>query len=47
LSPDDPNVITNHIKNAKQAGAEIILVSSGMSVDPDDKTGGHSPQRRN
>jgi molybdenum cofactor synthesis domain-containing protein len=38
LSPDDPDVIANHIKNAKQAGAEIILVSGGMSVDPDDKT---------
>src|SRR5512141_853515 len=29
LSPDDPDVIANHIKNAKQAGAEIILVSGG------------------
>jgi len=38
LSPDDPDVIGNHIKNAKQAGADIILVSGGMSVDPDDKT---------
>jgi molybdenum cofactor synthesis domain-containing protein len=38
LAPDDPDVIANHIKNAKQAGAEIILVSGGMSVDPDDKT---------
>src|SRR6185295_11711627 len=33
LSPDDPDVIADHIKNAKQAGAEIILVSGGMSVD--------------
>jgi len=38
LSPDDPDVIANHIKRAKEAGAEIILVSGGMSVDPDDKT---------
>lgn len=38
LSPDDPDVIASHIQNAKQAGAEIILVSGGMSVDPDDKT---------
>jgi molybdenum cofactor synthesis domain-containing protein len=38
LSPDDPDVIANHIKNAKQAGADVILVSGGMSVDPDDKT---------
>ena len=38
LAPDDPDVIADHIKNAKQAGADIILVSGGMSVDPDDKT---------
>ena len=38
LSPDDPDVIASHIKNAKQAGADVILVSGGMSVDPDDKT---------
>jgi len=38
IAPDDPDVIAGHIKEAKQAGAEIILVSGGMSVDPDDKT---------
>jgi molybdopterin biosynthesis enzyme len=38
LAPDDPDVIAGDIKNAKQAGAEVILVSGGMSVDPDDKT---------
>jgi len=38
LAPDDPDIIAGHIKDAKQAGAEIILVSGGMSVDPDDKT---------
>jgi molybdenum cofactor synthesis domain-containing protein len=38
LAPDDPDVIAGDIKNAKQAGADIILVSGGMSVDPDDKT---------
>ena len=38
LAPDDPDVIADHIKNAKQAGADIILVSGGMSVDPADKT---------
>jgi molybdenum cofactor synthesis domain-containing protein len=38
LAPDDPDVIGSLIKDAKQAGAEIILVSGGMSVDPDDKT---------
>lgn len=38
LAPDDPDVIAGDIKNAKEAGADIILVSGGMSVDPDDKT---------
>lgn len=38
LAPDDPDVIAGEINAAKQAGAEIVLVSGGMSVDPDDKT---------
>jgi molybdenum cofactor synthesis domain-containing protein len=38
LAPDDPEVIAADIRAAKQAGADIILVSGGMSVDPDDKT---------
>jgi molybdenum cofactor synthesis domain-containing protein len=38
LAPDDPDVIAGDINTAKQAGADIILVSGGMSVDPDDKT---------
>ncbi|HWP22677.1 MAG TPA: molybdopterin-binding protein [Candidatus Binatia bacterium] len=38
LAPDDPEVIAGHIKEAKAAGADIILVSGGMSVDPDDQT---------
>jgi molybdenum cofactor synthesis domain-containing protein len=38
LAPDDPDVIADHIKEAKAAGADIILVSGGMSVDPDDRT---------
>ena len=38
IAPDDPDVIAGHIKDAKRAGADIILVSGGMSVDPDDKT---------
>ena len=38
LAPDDPDVIARHIKEAKQGGADLILVSGGMSVDPDDKT---------
>lgn len=38
LAPDNPDVIAGYIKDAKQAGADVILVSGGMSVDPDDKT---------
>jgi hypothetical protein len=38
LAPDDPDQIAQLIKNAHQGGAELILVSGGMSVDPDDKT---------
>jgi len=38
LAPDDSDVIAGEIKAAKQTGADIILVSGGMSVDPDDKT---------
>jgi molybdenum cofactor synthesis domain-containing protein len=38
IAPDDPDVIAQHIQEAKQAGADIVLVSGGMSVDPDDKT---------
>ncbi|MBI2987915.1 MAG: molybdopterin-binding protein [Deltaproteobacteria bacterium] len=36
LAPDEPAKIAAHIKDSYQAGAEIILVSGGMSVDPDD-----------
>jgi molybdenum cofactor synthesis domain-containing protein len=38
VAPDDPDIIAGDIHAAKQAGADIILVSGGMSVDPDDKT---------
>jgi molybdopterin biosynthesis enzyme len=38
LATDDPDQIAELINNAQRAGAEIILVSGGMSVDPDDKT---------
>lgn len=38
LAADDPDQIARLIKSARQAGAELILVSGGMSVDPDDKT---------
>ncbi len=38
LAPDDPDKIAAHIKDSYAAGAELILVSGGMSVDPDDLT---------
>ena len=38
LAPDDPARIAAHIKDSFSAGAELILVSGGMSVDPDDLT---------
>jgi molybdenum cofactor synthesis domain-containing protein len=38
IAPDDPDVIATDINDAQRAGADIILVSGGMSVDPDDKT---------
>ena len=38
LATDDPDVIAERYQEAKKAGADIILVSGGMSVDPDDKT---------
>ncbi|MBI2358175.1 MAG: molybdopterin-binding protein [Deltaproteobacteria bacterium] len=38
FAPDDPDRIASLIQESHQAGAEIILVSGGMSVDPDDRT---------
>ncbi|HYY26269.1 MAG TPA: molybdopterin-binding protein [Candidatus Udaeobacter sp.] len=38
LATDDPDQIAKFIQDAQKAGAELILVSGGMSVDPDDKT---------
>jgi molybdenum cofactor synthesis domain-containing protein len=38
LAPDDPDVIARDIEAAYRAGADLILVSGGMSVDPDDLT---------
>lgn len=38
LAPDDPDVIASHIQDFAAHGAEVILVSGGMSVDPDDLT---------
>lgn len=38
VANDDPEQIAKLIQEAQKAGAELILVSGGMSVDPDDKT---------
>jgi len=38
LASDDPEQIAKLIQEAHRAGADLILVSGGMSVDPDDKT---------
>lgn len=38
IVPDDPRVIIQAIKDVRQAGAEIVLTTGGMSVDPDDLT---------
>ena len=38
VANDDPDQIAKLIQEAQRTGAEIILVSGGMSVDPDDKT---------
>ncbi|MBT9136058.1 MAG: hypothetical protein DDT34_01131 [Firmicutes bacterium] len=38
LAPDDAEVISQEIILLAQSGAEIIAVSGGMSVDPDDVT---------
>jgi Molybdopterin biosynthesis enzyme len=38
FSKDDPKMIAESIKTLIKAGADIILVTGGMSVDPDDVT---------
>ncbi len=38
LSDDDPAHITAAIERMLKAGAELVLCTGGMSVDPDDKT---------
>jgi molybdopterin biosynthesis enzyme len=38
LATDDADQIAQLIRDAQQSGAELILVSGGMSVDPDDKS---------
>ena len=37
---DELDEIKNAVLDAKKAGAELIIVTGGMSVDPDDKTPG-------
>jgi len=38
LVPDDASLITAHIKKYIHDGAELVFVTGGMSVDPDDVT---------
>ncbi|HZJ76928.1 MAG TPA: molybdopterin-binding protein [Oscillospiraceae bacterium] len=40
ITPDEPKIIRDEIIKSKNMGAELILVTGGMSVDPDDKTPG-------
>lgn len=40
LVPDEFDTIKSEVLNAKQLGADMIVVTGGMSVDPDDKTPG-------
>ncbi len=40
IVPDELEIIKEEILKAKKVGAEIITVTGGMSVDPDDKTPG-------
>ncbi len=37
---DDREAITSEIQKAREAGADMILCTGGMSVDPDDRTPG-------
>jgi molybdenum cofactor synthesis domain-containing protein len=38
FAPDDANLIGNEIKRLLRTGADLILTTGGMSVDPDDVT---------
>ena len=38
FAPDNIQIIADEIKSCLAAGAEIIITSGGMSVDPDDVT---------
>ena len=40
ILPDDREKITEAVRNFAEAGADLVLCSGGMSVDPDDKTPG-------
>lgn len=40
IVPDDTDIIKETIFKCKELGAELIVVTGGMSVDPDDKTPG-------
>lgn len=40
IVPDDSDIIKETILKCKEMGAELIVVTGGMSVDPDDKTPG-------
>lgn len=40
FAPDDSDVIVQHIRHFLSSGCEMILVTGGMSVDPDDRTPG-------
>lgn len=40
IVPDETIIIREAVRQAKQAGANLIVVTGGMSVDPDDKTPG-------
>lgn len=40
FAPDDSDVIVQHIHHFLSSGCDIILVTGGMSVDPDDRTPG-------
>ena len=38
FAPDDPAKIAAEIRNCLEAGADLVITSGGMSVDPDDVT---------
>ena len=38
FAPDDPEIICDAIKNHLESGCNLLMLSGGMSVDPDDVT---------